>query len=233
MELTGPRWRRLLHPAVCRAIQHVQFRRVDCRRAERNLFRISRLSSSTGLIPSSRDYTGSSYRDYSIRTLPHFSTPSDPSAGNITLMSDHHLVSSHNDGLDAPLQIAPRRLYDKGANRLQVARLLGFDWLLLFLQPQVKSSSVVLAANCLVLLLSMPNLLARFREGVTTAGANGWTRQIQGRPPRPSCPATTTTTAKRKRGQSRTFGSRQLKKWSPPLSPLLARRKSTAAADGQ
>ena len=52
----------------------------------------------------------------------------------------------------------------------------------------------------------------RLREGVTTAGANGWTRQIQGRPPRPSCPATTTTTAKRKRGQSRTFGSRQLKK---------------------
>ena len=79
-------------------------------------------------------------------------------------MSDHHLVSSHNDGLDAPLQIAPRRLYDKGANRLQVARLLGFDWLLLFLQPQVKSSSVILAANCLVLLLSVPNLLAFARR---------------------------------------------------------------------
>ena len=44
---------------------------MDCRRAERNLLRISRLSSSTGLIPSSRDYAGSSYRDYSIRTFPH------------------------------------------------------------------------------------------------------------------------------------------------------------------
>ena len=86
-------------------------------------------------------------------------------------------------------------VHDKGVNQLQVARLLclippvfsnsfaeellrvlGFDWLLLFLQSQVKSSSVILAANCLVLLLSVPNLLARFRKGVTTAGANGWTQ---------------------------------------------------------
>lgn len=53
-------------------------------------------------------------------------------------------------------------------------RVLGFDWLLLFLQPQVKSSSVILAANCLLLLLSCPQYLARFREGVSTG--TGWTR---------------------------------------------------------
>lgn len=51
---------------------------------------------------------------------------------------------------------------------------MGFDWLLLFLQPQVKSSSVILAANCLLLLLSCPQFLTRFREGVSTGA--GWTR---------------------------------------------------------
>ena len=47
----------------------------------------------------------------------------------------------------------------------------------------------LLAANCLVLLLSVPKLLARFRKGITRADANEWTRQIQGRPLSPVCPA--------------------------------------------
>jgi hypothetical protein len=51
---------------------------------------------------------------------------------------------------------------------------LGFDWLLLFMQPQVKSSSVILSANCLLILLSNPQSLARFREGVSTGA--GWAR---------------------------------------------------------
>ena len=53
-------------------------------------------------------------------------------------------------------------------------RVLGFDWLLLFMQPQVKSSSVILSANCLLILLSNPQSLARFREGVSTGA--GWAR---------------------------------------------------------
>ena len=63
--------RRLLHPAVRRAIPHGRVRRVDRRRAERNLLRIRRLSSSGGFIPTSRESVGSSHLpDYSIRTLP-------------------------------------------------------------------------------------------------------------------------------------------------------------------
>ena len=53
------------HQAIRRAIPHG---RSDRRRAERNLLRICGLSSSAGLIPSSRDYAESSHRDYSIRT---------------------------------------------------------------------------------------------------------------------------------------------------------------------
>lgn len=42
------------------------------------------------------------------------------------------------------------------------------------MQPQVKSSSVILSANCLLILLSNPQSLARFREGVSTGA--GWSR---------------------------------------------------------
>ena len=71
------------------------------------------------------------------------------------------------------LQVA--RLYFSGrpsVNRFaeKFLRVLGFDWLLLFLQHQV------VVRHLGRLLLSVSDLLARFREGVTTASANGWTR---------------------------------------------------------
>ena len=157
------------------------------------------------------------------------------------------LVSSRNEGLALLSKLLLD--HDKGVNRLQVARLLclippvflqqirlgvaarplGFDRLLLFLQPQVKSSSVILAANCLVLLLSVPNLLARFREGVTTAGANGWSRSrdvlfvlaAQQQQQQQSNAASTGSLRRVNRRDERL------------LLPCWPRRKSTAAADGQ
>ena len=67
----GTRWRDGGCPIQqFRAIPHGQFRRVDCRRAERNLLRIRKLSFFGGLIPTSRDYAGFSYRDYHICTFP-------------------------------------------------------------------------------------------------------------------------------------------------------------------
>ena len=209
---------------------------MDCRRAERNLLRIRRLSSSGGFIPTSKDSVGSSHRlDYSIRTLPltdsssnscgsyssssvaspqqqiiqrkRIHLPQNPPAGNSTgpVYANQSIASGPSNPLSNSVffQQVPRGIPPRP--------VLRFDWF--FLQPQVKSSSVILASNCLVLLLSVPNLLARFRKGVTTAGANGWTRQIQGRPPRPGCPAApaTTTTAKQP-AQCRIFTSRQLKR---------------------
>lgn len=53
-------------------------------------------------------------------------------------------------------------------------RVLGFDWLLLFMQPQVKSSSVIVALNALTIILSCPAYLAKFRDGIV-CGAH-WTR---------------------------------------------------------
>ena len=128
-------------------------------------------------------------------TLPVSISSGEESGTNNKLLDDSSpaLVSSRNERLALLSKLL--LVHDKGVDQLQVARLLclippvfsnsfaeellrvlGFDWLLLFLQSQVKSSSVILAANCLVLLLSVPNLLARFRKGVTTAGANGWTQ---------------------------------------------------------
>jgi hypothetical protein len=51
----------------------------------------------------------------------------------------------------------------------EVVRVLGFDWLMLFLQGHLHSSTVTLAFKLLVYMLSYPPLLARFREG--TGGA--------------------------------------------------------------
>jgi len=73
-------------------------------------------------------------------------------------------------------------VHDKGVNQLfaeEFLRVLGFDWLLLFAQPQIRPSSVILSIRCLVLLLSCPPVLNKFRtEGVGISGPNGafWTR---------------------------------------------------------
>ena len=47
----------------------------------------------------------------------------------------------------------------------EVVRVLGFDWLMLFLQGHLHASTVTLAFKLLVYVLSYPTLLARFREG--------------------------------------------------------------------
>ena len=91
------------------------------------------------------------------------------------------LLLVHDKGLNCKWLVSPNpfaRLFQSFSNRFaeELFRVLGFYRLLLFLQTQIISSPVVLAANYLVLLLSVPHLLARFCEGVTTAGANGWTR---------------------------------------------------------
>lgn len=47
----------------------------------------------------------------------------------------------------------------------ELIRVLGFDWLVLFLQPHIHSSSVILSLSCLWLLLALPQYLTKFREG--------------------------------------------------------------------
>ena len=49
--------------------------------------------------------------------------------------------------------------------------MVGFDWLLVFLQSHVHQSTVVLAMSVLVSLLQQPTLLQCFRDG---SGTGGW-----------------------------------------------------------
>ena len=49
--------------------------------------------------------------------------------------------------------------------------MLGFDWLLLFMQSHVHHSTVILTMRILILMLSNTNAMTKFREG--TAGG-GW-----------------------------------------------------------
>jgi len=54
-----------------------------------------------------------------------------------------------------------------------VHRVVGFDWLLLFLQGYVHQSTVVLAMSILVRMLQQPTLLQCFRDG-GSGGVSGW-----------------------------------------------------------
>ncbi|KAJ8919114.1 hypothetical protein NQ315_012099 [Exocentrus adspersus] len=60
----------------------------------------------------------------------------------------------------------------------EIARTLGFDWLLLFMQPHVHSSTVIWALRILVAICSSPSLLSRFREGSNNGGWLRYTEQV-------------------------------------------------------
>ena len=47
---------------------------------------------------------------------------------------------------------------------------LGFDWIMLFMQPHLHKSTVVLATELLMFLLSFPDHRGRFREGLCCGG---------------------------------------------------------------
>nr|CAI5836643.1 unnamed protein product [Callosobruchus analis] len=60
----------------------------------------------------------------------------------------------------------------------EISRMLGFDWLLLFLQPHIHSSTIIWALRILVAVCSSPMLLSRFREGSINGGWLRHTEQI-------------------------------------------------------
>lgn len=51
-----------------------------------------------------------------------------------------------------------------------ISKILGLDWVLVFLQQQVHSTTVIWAMRILVVLLSKESIIARFREGVMNGG---------------------------------------------------------------
>lgn len=51
-----------------------------------------------------------------------------------------------------------------------ISRILGIDWILTFLQPQIHSSTVILGMRILVVLCANESLIARFRDGNNNGG---------------------------------------------------------------
>ncbi len=49
-------------------------------------------------------------------------------------------------------------------------RTLGFDWLLMFMEEHIHSSTVTAALLILTVLLSNQSILSRFKEGLTGGG---------------------------------------------------------------
>lgn len=58
----------------------------------------------------------------------------------------------------------------------EIARTLGFDWVLLFLQRHLHQTTVVWGLRILVVLCSVPALMIRFRDG---SGNGGWLRHTE------------------------------------------------------
>lgn len=52
----------------------------------------------------------------------------------------------------------------------EISRVLGHDWILLFMQPHMHSSTVVWSMRILVVLLANETLISRFREGIANGG---------------------------------------------------------------
>lgn len=59
-----------------------------------------------------------------------------------------------------------------------ISRILGFDWVLLLLQPQIHSSTFILGMRILVVLCANETLIARFREGLQNGGYLKFTDQV-------------------------------------------------------
>lgn len=58
----------------------------------------------------------------------------------------------------------------------EITRILGFDWVLLFLQPHVHASSVIWGLRILIVVCANPVLMNRFREGTSNGG---WLRNTE------------------------------------------------------
>lgn len=52
----------------------------------------------------------------------------------------------------------------------EISKILGLDWILLFMQPHIHSSTVVWSMRILVVLLANETLMTRFREGTMNGG---------------------------------------------------------------
>ena len=58
----------------------------------------------------------------------------------------------------------------------ELQRVLGFDWLLLFVNGNLHQSTVVLAMTTLVRMLQHPAMLQLFRDGT---GGGGWLKETE------------------------------------------------------
>ncbi|OCU00170.1 hypothetical protein XELAEV_1800594710mg, partial [Xenopus laevis] len=84
-----------------------------------------------------------------------------------------NLIILRNRLLDVLLKL----LYtskEKNAVNLQACeeliKILGFDWVIMFMEEHLHSTTVTAAMRILVVLLSNPSILLRFKEGVTGGG---------------------------------------------------------------
>lgn len=58
----------------------------------------------------------------------------------------------------------------------ELSRILGLDWILLFLQGHLHSTTVVWSLRILIVVTSVSSLVTKFREGI---GNGGWLKESE------------------------------------------------------
>ncbi|XP_014261988.1 WD repeat and FYVE domain-containing protein 3 isoform X2 [Cimex lectularius] len=108
--------------------------------------------------------------------------PSHTSSGNSFDHADHVEIFDSGEGASSiilrnrclqllhSLLFTPRNAVNTSFCE-EIALVLGMDWPLLFLQPQLHSSTVIWGLRILVVLCSIPNLMIKFKDG---ASCGGW-----------------------------------------------------------
>ncbi|KAK2192062.1 hypothetical protein NP493_40g10014 [Ridgeia piscesae] len=100
----------------------------------------------------------------------------NPVVNEVAMSLDDSCVSGSGDMSDVCVVSTLYNIQLRNLTCDEVLRILGFDWLLLFLQGHLHRSTVVLAMRTLLLMLGSPSVLARFREGST---CGGWLDETQ------------------------------------------------------
>ncbi|KAL1508880.1 hypothetical protein ABEB36_003702 [Hypothenemus hampei] len=60
----------------------------------------------------------------------------------------------------------------------EISKILGFDWLITFMQPNIHSSTVLWAFRIIVAICSSPFLICRFRDGTSNGGWLRYSEQV-------------------------------------------------------
>ncbi|KAK9884773.1 hypothetical protein WA026_009003 [Henosepilachna vigintioctopunctata] len=117
------------------------------------------------------------YGQFLCSTLPPSSSPGEKHLSLKELSSENSSESESIILRNRCLGLLHSMIFvQRNAVSEEICKTLGFDWILLFMQPHLHASTVVWGLRILVAMCANPTLMNRFREGSCNGG---WLRNIE------------------------------------------------------